>query len=154
MTEIEALTEDVVKYLNSPEAGELFLAQDLREGSLVQADKLSSTISKLSSIHPQKLSNEVRYMIEDSGLLSRKREDWYEVDTKFADFYMTLLAKRLSERVGAGLLTEVPASNKLAIAAKLDASLGKWGKIFRRQEEYRAFGSRRIAPKNWHKAYL
>lgn len=146
MAEVEAMTDEVIKYLDSPEAAELFLARNLREGSLVHAEKLPGTLRRLSSIHPEKLSYEVRHVIEDSGVLARQRGNWYEVDTKFADFYMTLLAKRLSERVGAGLLTDIPASNKLAIAAKLDASLRDWTKITRGRREYEAYGPRRMAP--------
>ncbi len=52
-----------------------------------------------------------------------QRSDWVSVDIRFANFYMTLLAARLSERIGAGLLTNIAASNKLATAVRLDAHL-------------------------------
>lgn len=149
MAEVEALTDEVIKYLDSPEAAELFLAQKLKEDSMLHVQKVSPylrTLHRLSSIHPEKLPYEVRHIIKDRGVLKGQRGDWYKVDTKFADFYMTLLAKRLSERVGAGLLTDIPASNKLAIAAKLDASLSDWTKITRVGREYDAYGPRRMAP--------
>ena len=146
MEEIKLLTIDVGKFLSSPEAGELLYTRGLSSRNSVDND-LTSNPLRMSSLHLEKLSDEVKHMIKNSGMLSQQRGSWYEVDPKFAEFYMTLLARKLSERVGAGLLTDVPESNNLAIAAKLDASRTDWKRVFRRQEEYRAFGPRRMAPR-------
>lgn len=66
---------------------------------------------------------------------------------------MTLLAGRLAERVGARLLTSLPAADRLAVAARLDAQLNgliPWGihGPWRRWREYEAFGPRRRMPRH------
>lgn len=147
MEEIQSLTDDVVKYLDKPETAEFFLADELRPQMLIHTDKLSMSVQRLASIHPEKLSSEVRYALENSKVLSGQSGGWYEVDARFADFYMTLLATRLSERVGAGLLTDRPTNNKLAISVKLDASLdNQVSQMRKRIREYDAYGQREIAP--------
>jgi hypothetical protein len=86
--------------------------------------------------------------------LGRRRDsDWLDVDEGSASFYMTLLANRLAERIGASLLTPMPTAERLAIAAQLDAQLngvvpwGLDGPSRRRWREYEAFGPRRRMPR-------
>jgi hypothetical protein len=147
MEEIENLTDDVIKYLDSPEAAELLIADKIQSGARIHMEKLPSSFRKLSRIHPDKLSSEVRYSLFNSGIMRGREKDWYNVDTRFADFYMTLLATRLSERVGTGLLTDEPTSDKLALTVRLDASVSSKVKGFRRRRgEYSAEGRRREMP--------
>ena len=69
------------------------------------------------------------------------------VDSVFADFYMTLLATRLAERTGAGLLTPMTASHKLSLAVKADSTLtGFIRRRSRHEREFEAWGPRRGMP--------
>jgi len=145
MDEIEKLTDDVVKFLDTSEAAEFFMADEIHSKSQIHIDKMSRTLDRLTHIHPEKLPYEVRHIMERSELLGRREGDWYNVDARFADFYMTLLATRLSDRFGVGLLTNTPTNNKLAVSAKLDASLNQ-PIAKRRSYEYEAFRERRKAP--------
>lgn len=119
MRDIEELTDDVLKYLESPEGAEVLMSKEISEYHYIHPYKLSEEIRELMEIHPDKLPYEIRHRIERSG----RTGDWISVDSRFADFYMTLLATHLSERIGAGLLTDITANNKLATAVRLDAKL-------------------------------
>lgn len=122
MPEVNALTGDVVKYLETPEGAEVLMSREISDYHYIHPDKLPDEIRRLVDIHPEKLSHEVRHKVQ-RGLSHARRDDWIAVDARFADFYMTLLATRLSEKIGAGLLTDAAANNKLANAVKLDAKL-------------------------------
>jgi len=134
MDEIEQLADAALAYVGTPEAAGLFLAERGGPGTLVHTDKLSLRLRAFAD-----------------RLASRDGEpDWLRVDEKFADFYMTLLATKLAERIGAGLLTPLPAADRLAIAARLDAQLnglvpaGSDGS--RHWQEHEAFGPPRRVP--------
>jgi hypothetical protein len=104
---IERLEENVVSYLDSPEA-----AQVLR-GSGVQLDELTL-------MHPEKLPEAIRNRLKDlvwgnDGALLR-------VEPGFADHYMTLLASELAQDTGAGLMTDLPSSDRLASIVRRDCS--------------------------------
>lgn len=122
MTEIEELTDDVLKYLESPEGAEVLMAKEISKYDYIYPHKLPEEIRKLVEIHPKKLPHEIKHRLRRS-LSSAQKRDWISVDVRFADFYMTLLATHLSERVGAGLLTDTAANNKLATTVRLDARL-------------------------------
>jgi hypothetical protein len=153
MEEIEELTEDALTYLKTSEGAELLVAG--REGRRrdIHVEKLPYNLGRLAEMHPEKLPHGIRRMLSSLGSQSSRGPDWLQVDDGFAHFYMTLLANRLAERVGAGLLTSLPAAESLAIAARLDAQLsgifpwglhGPWG----RRREYEAFGPRRPMPRH------
>lgn len=144
MHEIEELTSDVLTYLNTSEGAELLLA---RRGSLrhpIHLEKLPRQLGRLVRMHPEKLPSEIRYLLE--GVYTG-RDEWAMVDDGFANFYMTLLATRLAERNGAGLLTSLPSADRLAGAARLDAQINgliPWriAGVDRDWREYEAFGRR------------
>lgn len=118
MKDIDELTDDVLKYLESPEGAEVILSKEISEYRHIHLDKLPGEIKELVRIHPDKLPHEIK-----SRITSRFEGAWMHVDSRFADFYMTLLASRLSEKIGGGLLTDNAMYNKLATAARLDANL-------------------------------
>lgn len=120
MRDINELTGDVLKYLESPEGAEVLMSREILDYHYIHPDKLSEEIRRLVKIHPEKLPYEIRHRIKRSVLYSG---DWIRVDSRFADFYMTLLATRLSERIRAGLLTDMAANDKLATTVRLDAKL-------------------------------
>jgi hypothetical protein len=121
MKENEGLTNDVLKYLESPEGAEVLMSKEISEYHYIHPDKLPEEIRELVEIHPDKLPYEIRYRLQHA--FNAERRDWISVDVRFANFYMTLLATRLSEKIGAGLLSDTSANNKLANAVKLDAKL-------------------------------
>jgi hypothetical protein len=121
MREIENLTSDVLQYLESSEGSEVLYSKEIRECGDIHVKKLPHKIQKLSNIHPDKLPYKIRDMLM-SGL-GQSCSDWLTVDNRFASFYMTLLASRLSYEVGSGLLTDIPGNSKLINSARLDARL-------------------------------
>lgn len=152
MEEIRELTDDALTYLNTSEGGELLVTgmQDRRH--LIHVDKLSTSLVRLPMFH-QKFGHEILHFLSRRGAQSHRESDWLEVDEGFALFYMTLLASRLAERVGAALLTPIPTAERLALAARLDAQLngvvpgGLNAESRRRWQEYEAFGPRRRMPR-------
>lgn len=141
MDEIKEMSSDVLNYLGSSESAALFLSSNGRGGSRIHMDKLPPQFERGTSIHADKLSHEVQQAFNDyykqyqckSGSdvrepfsRPRRRDNgprWLEVNENFANFYMTLLANRLALRMGAGLLTDIPSADNLAMAARLDARL-------------------------------
>ena len=121
MIEIEDLTGEVLKYLESSEGAEVLYSDEIKRYSDIHVEKLPRQIQNLSTIHPDKLPYKIREMLRDG--LSQRRNEWLTVDNRFASFYMTLLANRLSYEVGAGLLTDTPGNSRLMSSARLDAKL-------------------------------
>lgn len=122
MKEIKELTGDVLQYLESPEGSEVLMAKEISKNHYIHPDKISEEVRNLVRIHPDKLPYEIENRLLRS-FSSNRKHDWISVDMRFADFYMTLLATHLSEKIGAGLLTDILANNKLATAVRLDARL-------------------------------
>ncbi len=120
MHEIEGLTGDVLTYLNSAEGVSVLTYSEGSRYHHIHPEKLPREVGRLLRLHPEKLSNEIRYTIERQ-LSTRYRDGWLHVDERFGNFYMTLLATRLAEKRGLGLLTDTPVCDRLANAAKLNA---------------------------------
>lgn len=152
MEEIEELTDDALTYLNTTEGGELLVARSQGRRHHIHLDKLSTSLVRLPMFH-QKLGHEVLHLLCSRASPSSRGPDWLDVDEGFALFYMTLLANRLAERIGAALLTPIPTAERLALAARLDAQLngvipwGLDGPSRRRWREYEALGPRRRMPR-------
>lgn len=121
MEEIEELTDAVLSYLETQEGAEVLMAKEISEHSLIHPDKLPSEIRELVNIHPNKLPSEIKRKMQN--LYNPQRRNWISVDRRFADFYMTLLAAHLAERIGAGLLTDRIRNDRLANKVRLDAKL-------------------------------
>lgn len=152
MDEIEELTGDVLSYLGTAEGAELLLSEGGGHRHDIHVEKLPYRLGRLAEMHPEKLPHEIRHMLHSLTAPSRRGPEWLRVDEGFANFYMTLLATRLAERVGARLLTSLPAADRLAVTARLDAQFNgliPWGMNGpgRRWREYEAFGPRRRMPR-------
>ncbi len=147
MDEIANLTSDIVNYFNSPEAQEMLF---LKKSSLIHRDKLPRRMRELSRIHPEKLPYIIEEITEDFGFKFGRTDDWVEVDNQFGSFYMTLLATRLSERIGVSLLTPSSLSDRLSINAKLDSPMQNPNNSYwhnrRRYREYDGWGKRKKFP--------
>jgi hypothetical protein len=151
MYEIEELSEDVLAYLGTTEGAELLIAERGGHRHDIHVEKLPYQLGRLAEIHPEKLPYEIRHMLGNLAAPSGRGPEWLRVDEGFANFYMTLLASRLAERVGAHLLTSFPAADRLAVTARLDAQLSglvPWGMHRRRWREYEAFGPRHRMPRH------
>lgn len=153
MDEIEELAEDVLTYLGTGEGAELLIAKPGGRRHDIHVEKLPHELGRLANIHPEKLPYEIRRLLRDVATPSKRGRDWLQVDEKFANFYMTLLASRLAERVGARLLTSLAAADRLAVTARFDAQLNRvipWGMHPRswHWREYEAFGPRHRMPRH------
>jgi len=113
--EIEALTADVLAYLDSQEGTELLLRRSPGSSSRIHLDKLPYALRGLSRLHRDKVSWEIRSRLSHVG---RSHGEWLELNEEFTEFYMTLLATRLAERKGFGLLTSSFAADRLADTAR------------------------------------
>lgn len=153
MEEIKTLTEDTLSFLDSPEGTELLLAGGTGSRHPVHVDKLPQLLPNFVDIHPEKLPYKVRQMVRRFFSADDQKSDWLRVNDGFANFYMTLLASRLAERVGARLLTSLPAADQVAQAARFDAQmdgLNPLGGPYSRRSwrESQAFGRRVTMPKH------
>lgn len=153
MDEIDELTADVLTYLGTSEGAELLIAERGARRHEIHVEKLPYRLGGLAHMHPEKLPHEIRHMLRNLAAPSERGPEWLRVDEGFANFYMTLLASRLAERVGARLLTSLPAADRLAITARLDAQLNgliPWGidGHWRHWREYEAFGPRHRMPRH------
>jgi hypothetical protein len=72
-------------------------------------------------------------------------DGWFYVAPGFANFYMTLLASQLAQRLGLGLVTESSAADQLAIAVRKGKPLGTSSNR-RIGRHFDAFGPRRSLP--------
>lgn len=150
MEEIQALTADAIEYLQSQEGVQLLVAGRSSPTQHLHIAKLSQRIRRLTEIHPDKLPYELRRMLWPMQT-SQRQSEWLQVDEAFAAFYMTLLATRLGDRIGAPLLTSLPAADRLSLIARMDTRLprsvsSQFELGRQRPEEYAAFGRRREAP--------
>jgi hypothetical protein len=150
MEEIEELADDALTYLTTSEGAELLVGGNDWRRHDIHIEKLPYRLRRLADMHPEKLPHEIRSLFSMS---SNRGSEWIQVDDGFALFYMTLLATRLADRVGASLLTPLPAAERLAIAARLDSQLNgivPWGihGPWHRWREYEAFGPRRRMPRH------
>lgn len=149
MDEIENLSESVLTYLSTNE-GARIVASNGQQSSIIHSEKLPYQLSDFTRIHPEKLPYRIRKELRDV-FSDVDQNGWLRVNSGFANFYMTLLATKLSERTGASLVTSDTMANDLAIAVHLDAPLGhevsslmedEWHHRRRRHREYQAYGSR------------
>jgi hypothetical protein len=152
MEEIEELVSDVITYIGSAEGAELLISGHGASNQDIHVEKLPYELGRFADIHPEKLPYKIRDHLQEIANSYDRGNDWLRVDEKFADFYMTLLASRLADRVGARLLTSLAAADRLAVSARLDAQLSnviplgmnQRGRYWR---EYEAFGPRHHMPR-------
>jgi len=104
---VSSLSENILEFLNTEEGVRLLAPSRnisrLHEDKLarIHNKKLGARIERLLRLHPEKMSHELRYMIED-GVAG----DWVFVNTSFAAYYMTMLANQICDYNGFQLLTD------------------------------------------------
>src|SRR5262245_859931 len=104
MEEIDSLTDTVLDFLTDPASADVMFETEDHE-----------TISRewnneFAYIHSLKLP----YMIRDHLESTLNDKGWHKVRRGLANFYMTLLASRLAERLGLSLVTESSRADQLA----------------------------------------
>jgi hypothetical protein len=138
MEEVEELTETVLDYLTDPASAGVLFATDEHPTYRVHPEKMSRELREWANIHPEKLPYAIRSHLERAI----DDEGWCHVALEFAHFYMTLLASRLSERLGLGLATDSTSADQLAIAVHKGNPLGSSGASeHRRRRMGRHFGA-------------
>ena len=144
--EIDSLTEDVLDFLTDPASAEVILSTNGQLPQHIHPEKLSHELRDLIDIHVEKLP----YIIE-RNLHDSMNGEWLHVSPGFAKFYMTLLATRIADRLGLGLITESGSADQLAISVQK----GKYShqELHPRMNRerfgrgYDVFNSRRSVPK-------
>jgi len=120
MEEIESLTDTVLDFLTDPASACVMFSTESHPSKRIHPKKMSFELRHLMDIHPEKLPYEIRSQLDRAF----NEEGWYRVDPGFANFYMTLLASQLANRVGLGLITESSTADQLAIAVHKGKPLG------------------------------
>lgn len=119
MEEIEALSDDVLDYLTDPASAGLLFGSGGQGGTLLHPKKLPRKLREISEIHPAKLPYLIREHLNDA--LSDR--GFAQVDSGFAAFYMTILAKQLAGRLGIGLVTDSGAADQFSAAVRRGRAL-------------------------------
>lgn len=114
MEEVDELTEKVLDYLTDPASAGVIFETDIHPTRRIHPEKMSHELRDLARVHPEKMSHMIRTELE-RGL---NDDGWIHVAPGFANFYMTLLATQLAQRLGLGLVTESSAADQLAIATR------------------------------------
>lgn len=114
MRVVRSLSDEVINFLETNEGFD-YLIKGKRQNTTIHEDKLPRDVRRISTLHPEKLSHEIRGML-DEGM---RRDDWIEVDTRFAGFYMSLLANKICENERLVLLTDDSFASNLTEKARL-----------------------------------
>lgn len=139
LEDIEELVPDVIRYLKTEEGFQLLTGAD-RQYVYLHPDKLPHSLDRLSRLHPEKMAFMLEDMLHDIGLSRPGKDGFLEVDSKFTEFYMTLLATRISDNIGAALVTSSSLPHNLSLKVKADAAIPG---ILGRMDEERSF--------RWHR---
>lgn len=142
MDEVEELTDKVLDFLTDPASAGVMFNTDKHPTRRIHPEKMSYKLRELAHIHPEKLP----YMIRSELERGLNDDGWFHVTPGFANFYMTLLASQLAERLGLGLVTESSAADQLAIAVKKGKPLGSTSGDRRIGRHFDAYGPRRTLP--------
>lgn len=117
MQEVDELSEDVVRYLNTQEGANAVFSRQIQRRERIHVEKLPEPL-RTAFMYPDKLP----YIVLDR-FQSRRQDEWLEVGASFASFYMTLLATNLASHRGISLLTNDQASASVSDLAKADAGI-------------------------------
>lgn len=142
MDEVESLTPDVLDFLTDPATTAVMFETDVHSSQRIHQDKISHQLREFASIHPAKLPWAIRSELERA----LNGDGWYNVSPGFANFYMTLLATKIAERLGLGLVTESSGADQLAIAVHKGKPLSEFSEPRRPGRHYEAAGPRRSLP--------
>lgn len=127
---VRDLTSEVTEFIDTNEGIE-YLTNARRDRIALHQEKLPSEIRRLIGLHSEKLPREVQRYLDRN----RQRGDWVEVDSRFAGFYMSLLANKICEHERMVLLTDDSLASRLTEKAKFDnqVRLGRRGDLIRNE---------------------
>ena len=117
---VRELSENVLEFLNTEEGLRLLIPSDdysrmhTDKMARLHNDKLGHRIERMLRLHPNKMAQELRYMIEDEMM-----DGWLMVNSSFAGYYMTMLANKICDDTGLRLLTNNPLCSSLSDKVKL-----------------------------------
>jgi len=126
MRELQAVAEEVLLYLDSPEGQQLLSYTGATRSSKLHVHKFSEEL-RGALIHNRKLSRRLHLELQQLGLRRRDRGPWLHLPASFGAYYMTILATHLARAHGKSLLTEAVAAERLASRAALGDSLSFLG---------------------------
>jgi hypothetical protein len=116
---VKAVAEDFLTFLETDQAKRLLYTQkDGHHPTYIHPDKLPRALEDIEHIHPDKLPYELRRMFEFEDVERRGVRGWYRASEPLAAYYMTLLATRLANEIGASLATEQGAADGLSLVVK------------------------------------
>lgn len=119
---IDELEDDFLTYLETDEVKTMLLGGRSKM-SFIHPQKLPRGLDRLSRIHPEKLSYELRHLFRESLIPHRNREGWLEMPEALADYYMTLLATRVSNELGASVVTDESRADGVNLIVKAGAKI-------------------------------
>ncbi|WP_346205080.1 DUF6236 family protein [Aeromonas salmonicida] len=122
MRDIENLLPDVIRYLESEEGLQL-LSQADKDFVRFHPEKMPRGFRQLARMHPSKIPYILEEMLYELEIARPGHSGFMDMDSQFAEFYMTLLATKLSERTGAGLITPSALPHNLSLKVKADAAM-------------------------------
>lgn len=122
---IEELTTDAINYLETNEGHDLISSRIL--ANMYSNRQRVDRIDEMLELYPEKLPYEVQHILHDRI----NKDGFFEVDSGFAMFYMTLLANKLCEMKSVALLSNNVLTTNLLEKVKLDNKI-----TFGRGEEY------------------
>jgi hypothetical protein len=138
--EVQSLEEPVLEYLTDPAAIGMFAESG--PTTRLHRDKLPHSSLEMARIHPDKLP----YLISKHLDKAVDAEGWLRVEPGFANFYMTLLATNLAQRLGLGLVTDSAIADHLAVT--VNKRTAAKAAMSRRGSHYDAWGPRVTLPKD------
>jgi len=112
---VRDLAGDINKFIETNEGFD-FLVKGNNNNATIHADKLPRDVRRITRLHPEKLPYEILHILESDI----HGNGWLEVDSRFAGFYMTLLANKICERERLVLLTDNTLASNLSDKARLD----------------------------------
>jgi hypothetical protein len=153
MPELQGLAEEMLRYLDRKEATELVLEANERNYVYIHADKLPYELRRIA-FSSRRFRRESARILPTDLMDGASEEQFLMMESDLARHYITVLATRLSERIGSSLLTAFPAADNLAVSAKLDAPVA--GTLTRgiSEAEYTVYGPRRDEPRELVKGML
>lgn len=108
---VELASKDALKYLNSSEG--IHMLTDTR-------NRTDNPMMDRVLIHAQKMNPDLRYVLRSDFKIKKSESGFYEIRKSFADYYMTLLANRVSEDKALALVSNNYINNQLVNSVRCD----------------------------------
>jgi hypothetical protein len=118
---VEEASRDILKYIESPEAMRIIQMGGTKD-SMINRDKLGYMLKEKLGFndydHGRIHSEKMGHLLHQELKHANTESDWVNIDSGFANFYMTLLAEKISSEEGMALLTNFSAYEQLTLRIK------------------------------------